>query len=88
MVGIARDVHDTHKHGPLTRRTARIKKGQGPRVVEWGGGISGAAINEAPISGGNLELGAVLDDGTSYPVESVVRDALDYWTAELMRLGL
>ena len=36
----------------------------------------------------NLELGAVLDDGTGYPVESVVRDALDYWTAELMRLGL
>jgi hypothetical protein len=89
FVGIARDVHDTHKHGPLTRGTAKITQGQRPRVVEEGLGISGGTTisDTASISGGVLVLTVVLDDGATHPVESVIKDVLDYWTAELKHVG-
>jgi hypothetical protein len=32
-LGLARDAHDSHKHGLLGRKNAKITKGQSPKVV-------------------------------------------------------
>jgi hypothetical protein len=83
MVEIVRDAHDTHKHGPLTRRNARITRGQTPHVVDSGGEIGATPIGAAAVGGGTPELALVLDDGSSYPVDHVIADVLDYWTTHL-----
>src|SRR5262245_32156505 len=61
-LGIARDVHDTHKHGELSRRSAQITRGQKPRVVGWGGAIGAAPISAVPIGGSSEELVLVFDE--------------------------
>ncbi len=35
-LGLARDIHDTHKHGPLARKSASITKGQRPWSIPGG----------------------------------------------------
>ena len=71
---LVRDVHDTHKHGPLQRPTAKITTGERLQnnVFQVG----------APV----LEI--VQDDGTKHLVENVINDALTYWEGELISLGL
>ena len=71
---LVRDVHDTHKHGPLQRPTATITTGERLQnnVFQVG----------APV----LEI--VQDDGTKHFVENVINDALTYWEGELISLGL
>jgi hypothetical protein len=36
---LVRDVHDTHKHGPLQRATATITTGERPKLERSGGGF-------------------------------------------------
>jgi hypothetical protein len=88
IVGIIRDIHDTHKHGRLTRRNAKITKGQNPTVVHEGGAIGSAPIGAAPIGGDMPRLIVRLDDGSSIGLVDVIQNALAYWESEMRRHGL
>jgi hypothetical protein len=78
---LVRDVHDTHKHGPLEGATATITTGERPKL-ERRGGIFNAFQVGTPV----LEI--VQDDGTKHLVENVITDALTYWEGELTSFGL
>jgi hypothetical protein len=72
---LVRDVHDTHKHGPLQRATATITTGERP-------------MQNYAFQVGTPVLEIVQDDGTKHLVENVITDALTYWEGELSSLGL
>jgi hypothetical protein len=88
MVAIARDVHDTHKHGRLTRRNAAIKDGQRPRKEYEGGAFQAGAFQEDAFDVGTPVLIVVEDNGTEHLVKTVIDDALAFWHGELVRLRL
>jgi hypothetical protein len=71
---LVRDVHDTHKHGPLDRLTATITTGE--------------RLQNNVYQVGTPVLEIVQDDGTKHLVENVITDALTYWRDELSILGL
>jgi hypothetical protein len=89
MLGIVRDVHDTHKHGRLARRTAKITRGQVLEKTEIGGPIGSLCIGEGPIGGGGVsKLVVRLDDGSVVLVRNLIQTASQYWELELKRNGL
>jgi hypothetical protein len=71
---LVRDVHDTHKHGPLEGATATITTGE--------------RFQDNVFQVGIPALEIVQDDGTRHLVENVIADALTYWEGELSSLGL
>jgi hypothetical protein len=83
---IARDVHDTHKHGRLTRQTAKIRGGQQLRTTE-AVGISSAPIGDSSISGGLSDLW-IERDADRHLASPVIEQCLTYLESELNRLGL
>ena len=85
---LVRDVHDTHKHGPLQRATATITTGERPKLVRSGGGFEPDAFQNKTFQVGTPVLEIVQDDGTKHLVENVITDALTYWEGELSILGL
>jgi hypothetical protein len=85
---LVRDVHDTHKHGPLQRATATITTGERPKLVHSGGGFEPNAFQNDAFQVGTQVLEIVQDDGTKHLVENVITDALTYWEGELSILGL
>jgi hypothetical protein len=72
---LVRDVHDTHKHGPLQRATATITTSERP-------------MQNYAFQVGTAVLEIVQDDGTKHLVENVITDALTYWEGELSSLRL
>ena len=72
---LVRDVHDTHKHGPLQRATATITTSERP-------------LQNYAFQVGTPVLEIVQDDGTKHLVENVITDALTYWEGELSSLRL
>ena len=84
---LVRDVHDTHKHGPLQRPTATITTGERPKL-ERGGAFQPNAFQNNAFQVGTPVLEIVQDDGTKHLVENVITDALTYWEGELSSLGL
>ena len=82
---LVRDVHDTHKHGPLQRATATITTGERPKL---GGAFEPNAFQSDAFQVGTPVLEIVQDDGTKHLVENVITDALTYWEGELSSLGL
>ena len=85
---LVRDVHDTHKHGPLQRPTATITIGERPKLERRGGGIQPNVFQNHAFQVGTPILEIVQDDGTKHLVENVIADALRYWEGELSSLGL
>ena len=85
---LVRDVHDTHKHGPLQRATATITTGERPKLVRSGGTFQPSAFQNNAFQVGTPVLEIVQDDGTKHLVENVITDALTYWEGELISLGL
>jgi hypothetical protein len=85
---LVRDVHDTHKHGPLQRATATITTGERPRLGRRGGAFQANAFQNNVFQVGTPVLEIVQDDGTKHFVENVITDALTYWEEELSILGL
>jgi hypothetical protein len=86
--GLARDLHDTHKHGPLARKSARITQGQRPETRYIGGAIGSGPIGAAPIGGSIVELWIVADDGTHHLPSAVISECYGYWRTELARHGM
>jgi hypothetical protein len=85
---LVRDVHDTHKHGPLQRPTATITTGERPRLERRRGVFQANAFQNNVVQVGAPVLEIVQDDGTKHFVENVINDALTYWEGELISLGL
>jgi hypothetical protein len=85
---LVRDVHDTHKHGPLQRATATITTGERPKLERRGGVFQPNAFQNNAFQVGTPVLEIVQDDGTKHLVENVITDALTYWEGELSSLGL
>jgi hypothetical protein len=84
---LVRDVHDTHKHGPLQRPTATITTGERPKLERRGGAFQPNVFQNNAFQVGTPVLGVVQDDGTKHLVENVTTDALTYWEDELLSLG-
>ena len=85
---LVRDVHDTHKHGPLQRPSATITSGERPKLGRSGGVFQPNAFQNNVFDVGTPVLEIVQDDGTKHLVENVITDALTYWEGELSSLGL
>jgi hypothetical protein len=78
---LVRDVHDSHKHGPLQRLTPTITTGERSKLHRRG-------FQNNVVQVGTPVLEIVQDDGTKHLVENVIADALSYWEGELSSLGL
>jgi hypothetical protein len=85
---LVRDVHDTHKHGPLQRPSATITTGERPTLERRGAGFLSNAFQNNTVQLGTSVLEIVQDDGTKHLVENVITDALTYWEGELSSLEL
>jgi hypothetical protein len=86
-LGIARDVHDTHKHGALIRKTAVITQGQSLHQEFSGGAFGSDAFGEVPFGSSDAELWVVLDNGVKYKAEDIIRRCIEHCEQELARLG-
>lgn len=84
-LALARDIHDTHKHGALTRKTATISKAQRPSVKHSGGALlnvsplNSFAFNEPPAA----VLIIIDDGGHSHDLTSIIKQCRDHWKREL-----
>ena len=85
---LVRDVHDTHKHGPLQRAAATITTGERPKLEHRGGVFQPNVFQNNVFQVGTPVLEIVQDDGTKHLVENVITDALTYWEGELSSLRL
>ena len=85
---LVRDVHDTHKQGPLQRPTATITTGERPELERRGAGFRPNVFQNNVFQVGTPVLEIVQDDRTKHLVENVITDALTYWEDELSSLGL
>lgn len=89
FLGVARDVHDTHKHGRLHRRSAKIRQAQKPTTVDHGG--SGPGFG--PIADGSLASGPIqylvitADDGRTHKLGSVIAQCEEHLKAKVQRFG-
>ena len=59
---LIRDVHDTHKHGPLGRKNAKIRSGQRPQEARRDGAFQADAFQEDAFQVGTPALVIVEDD--------------------------
>jgi hypothetical protein len=90
FLGVARDVHDTHKHGQLHRPSAKVSQAQKPTTVCHGGsGLLGfGSIGEGSLGEGPSEyLVIVADDGRTHELGSVIAQCEEHLKAEVQRLG-
>jgi hypothetical protein len=85
---LVRDVHDTHKHGPLQGHTATITTGERLKLERRGGVSQPNVFQNNVFQVGTPVLEIVQDDGTKHLVENVITDALTYWEGELTSLEL
>jgi hypothetical protein len=75
---LVRDIHDTHKHGPLGRKNAKIKTGKRPR--------KGFLLNRLFIHFAFRQPIPILmieqDDGTTLFVPDIIEKAIAYWQSD------
>ncbi|RUX75594.1 hypothetical protein EN925_19630 [Mesorhizobium sp. M7A.F.Ca.US.006.04.2.1] len=84
-LAIARDIHDTHKHGALGRKTATITRGQKPTKAQRGGGFSAETFSSG-FDIGEPALVVTEDDQTRQFLDDVIGEAMRYWRAEIAKL--
>lgn len=83
-VGLARDVHDTHKHGRLSRRSAIITQGQGPTTVHGGAFFGGATFGEVTFAASTPSQLIVVDDsGIGHDLAAVIEACVVFWKQRL-----
>lgn len=85
-LAIARDVHDTHKHGLLSRKSATITQGQKPKPGRRDGAFSEGF--SAGFQIGEPALVVIADDHAHHYVDDVIQNAVTYWRAEIAQLPL
>ena len=83
-VRVCRDVHDTHKHGPLRRKTAKIKSGYSIRRRLSLRPYNKFAYNTTAFGGAKVwGLFIQEDEGATYDVSAVIEECVRFWRAEL-----
>lgn len=90
VLGIVGDAHDCHKHGRLTRASAKE-----PQAIAAGRpeqAIAHAFFCGETECGGDLtpyeSLAVTLNDGTQCEIHALLCEALQAWDDEFRRLGL
>ena len=82
----ARDVHDIHKHGTLSRKTRVLPNGTRPEVVQ-------VAVFQTNVfqpnvfQGGGPSVVLILQDGNQISALAVIRTCVQWWDQELATLG-
>jgi len=79
MLGIVRDIHDTHKHGRLSRKATIVA----PPDVEKMWDLF-PPLGSLP----STELWIKDAAGKRYELSAIIWECRDYWRAELVRNGL
>ena len=87
-LGVARDIHDTHKHGKLSRKSARIRQGQPPQIHSYGQLQVKTSNGFEPIEGELKELIIVLDDARPLSLTGMMNTCLDFWRKEFLKRGV
>lgn len=85
-----RDVHDTHKHGPLGRADATVKSGR-PSKFQWSGG--GGALGFGALGSGAIgqvpTVHLVIETQSAAPMAiTVAEQAFNFLTDEMTKRGL
>ena len=87
-LAIVRDVHDSHRHGVLDRKTAtRVSQGQRPEAVTKHGFFLDVTHLGGPLTPYDV-LVITLNDGTEKRVDTLLHEAMEAWDRELVRSGL
>lgn len=85
-LGYAWDVHDIHKHGMLTRRST-LPNDKRPQVMHIGGAFQSDAFQADAFQIGTPDVVLTLRDGTTVRALDVIKQCVQWWDAELSRLG-
>ncbi len=83
----ARDVHDIHKHGTLTRETRVLPNGRRPEVVQVGGIFDPKIFDPAIFDVGESKVVLTLQGGEHIDALRVIRTCAQWWDQELSQLG-
>lgn len=86
-LGYAWDAHDIHKHGMLTRRMPTLTNGKRLQVVRIGQGFQSNAFQNNVFQTGRPDVVLTLRDGTTVRALDVIKQCVQWWDAELSRLG-
>jgi len=86
-LGYAWDIHDIHKHGMLTRRVPTVPNGRRPQVVHIGGVFQSNVFQANVFQIGTPHVILMLRDGTKLRALEVIKKCVQWWDAELGRLG-
>jgi hypothetical protein len=86
----AKDVHDTHKHGPLHRNSATIKSGIPAQVQRIGGsGLLGfGALGEGPLGSVPTASLMIVTETNSFSAFRLMETAFAFLIAEMERRNL
>lgn len=85
-LGYAWDVHDIHKHGLLTR-TSTLPNNERPQVVRIGQAFQSNVFQNDVFQVGRTDVVLRLRDGTAVRALDVIQKCVQWWDAELLRLG-
>jgi hypothetical protein len=85
-LGYAWDVHDIHKHGLLTR-TSTLPNNERPQVVRIGQAFQSNVFQNDVFQMGRTDVVLRLRDGTAVRALDVIQKCVQWWDAELLRLG-
>lgn len=87
-LGYARDVHDIHKHGMLTRQTT-LPNDKRPQVVRIGPTMMTPVSlqNVFVFQTGGQFVNLTLRDGTAVRALDVIKRCVEWWDVELSSLG-
>jgi hypothetical protein len=83
----ARDVHDIHKHGTLTKRTPVLPNGRRPEVVQVEGAFDPGVFDPNVSDVGGPTVILTLQDGKQIAAIDVIRTCGHWWDQELAALG-
>jgi hypothetical protein len=86
-LGYAWDVHDIHKHGMLDQRVPVLPNGRRPQVVHIGKVFQRNVFQPNVFQVGTPDVVLKLQDGTTVRALDVIKTCVQWWDAELRRLG-
>jgi hypothetical protein len=91
FLGVIQDVHDSHKHWRLSRSNAVVREARlpGRAEVNYGGAVGSMPIGAAPVGGSANKTTLIVEaDGREYDLDFLVPNALQYWDAQMRRIGV
>lgn len=86
-IGIIRDLHDTHKHGVLNRRSAKISTLKKP-YNQFIGPLGTAPFGSMPLGALTVLVRVRDDSGKSILIPDIIDRGYNYWRRYLEKNGL